>query len=74
MMTFKHATAITTSDTNAVKYRAIYVGGTGDLAVQTLIDSANVVFKAVPVGTTIWIEAGLVLTTGTTATNLVGLN
>lgn len=74
MMTFRHATAVTTSDTNVVKYRALYVGGAGNVAVTTLADSANVTFNSVPAGTTLWIECSKVLLTGTTATNIVGLN
>lgn len=53
--------------------RAIYVGGAGDLAVIMHGSSAPVTFKAVPVGTTLWIRARLVMSTNTTATQLLGL-
>ena len=74
MMSFREGKAVTTSDSTAVKYRALYVGGAGDVAVTTLGDSANVTFKSVPAGTTLWISCVKVLATGTTATNIVGLN
>lgn len=72
MMTFKHATAITPG-TTVVKFRAIYVGGTGNVQVRTLIDQATVTFNSVPAGTILWIEVDQVLA-GSTATNMVGLN
>jgi hypothetical protein len=72
MMTFKHATAIVTG-TAIQQYRALYVGGTGDVVVRMLSDQNTITFKAVPVGTTLWIEVDQVLS-GSTATNMVGLN
>lgn len=51
--------------------RAIYVGGTGDLVVRGLDDTADVTFKAVPVGVTIVGQFTHVRNT-TTATLLVG--
>lgn len=68
------AFAITKSDTVNFTRRAryIYVGGAGNVAVQTL-DGASVVFTAVPVGTILPIECLRVNATLTTATALVGL-
>ena len=55
--------------------RYIYVGGTGDISVIMGEDITNtpVVFKAVPVGTLLAIQASRVRATLTTATNLVAL-
>lgn len=66
--------AITPHDTNeeAVAFRAIYVGAAGDITVVPLVGSA-VLFKAVPVGTTLRVRGRRVNTTGTTASLLVGL-
>lgn len=52
--------------------RGLYVGGTGDV---TAIDHAgtSVVFKAVPVGTTLPICPKRIMATGTTATLMIGL-
>jgi hypothetical protein len=72
MMTFKHATVITTG-TTVVKYRAIYVGGAGNVSVRMLADQNTVTFNSVPAGTTLWVEVDQVLA-GSTATNMVGLN
>ncbi|OWT62012.1 spike base protein, RCAP_Rcc01079 family [Candidimonas nitroreducens] len=70
--TYQTAAAITPSDTAVQSYRAIYVGGTGDLTVRTA--GGNVVtFKAVPVGAVLPIEVWQVHSINTTATDLVGL-
>lgn len=53
------------------KIRALYVGGTGD--VSAVIGGASLVFKAVPVGTWLWIGATQINSTGTTATLMLGL-
>lgn len=51
---------------------ALYVGGTGDVAVR-MLDGSTPIFKAVPVGVTLNIQFDKVLSTGTTATLMVGL-
>jgi len=52
--------------------RAIYVGGTGDLAV-TMKEGGSVTFKNVVGGTVIAIRVARVLSSGTTATDIVGM-
>lgn len=70
--TYGGAAAITKSDTTVQSYSAIYVGGTGDVAVLT--EAGNTVtFSAVPVGTILPIRVTKVLSAGTTATLLLGL-
>ena len=66
------AKAITKSDSVANEFSGIYVGGTGDVKVTT-VEGDAVVFSAVPAGTTLRIQTVLVWSTGTTATNMVGL-
>lgn len=65
--------AVTKSDTTRVSCRAIYVGGTGDVAVSSDASTTAVVFSAVPVGTTlrIGLDQGRLMSTGTTATLLI---
>ncbi|UEP31600.1 spike base protein, RCAP_Rcc01079 family [Burkholderia sp. B21-007] len=70
--TYSSAKAITPSDTTAQTYRAIYVGGAGNVAVTTTGGDV-VTFTAPPVGTIIPVETRLVMATNTTATLLVGL-
>lgn len=60
--------AVTPSDTGLVgPCMALYVGVTGDVAVKYSPGGASVVFKSVPVG------AAIVMSTGTTATNIVAI-
>lgn len=70
--TYQTAKAITPSDTAAQSYRAIYVGGAGNVSVVTA-GGDTVTFTAPPVGSIIPIEVTFVRATLTTATLLVGL-
>lgn len=67
------AVTITPSDTVEQTYRAIYVGGAGNVAVVPESGSAAVTFTAPPVGSIIPIRTRKVMSTNTTATLLVGL-
>lgn len=64
--------AVTPSDSTILAPGAmgIYVGGAGAIAVKD-IDGVSVTFSAVPVGTQLSISPSQILSTGTTATNLV---
>ncbi len=71
-----NAETITPADTDLANFtKAIYVGGTGDLAVMMADDQGDsiVVFKAVPVGTTLNIRCKQIRTTDTTASLIVAL-
>ena len=70
--TYSSAKAITPSDTAAQTYRAIFVSGTGDVAVVTE-GGDTVTFKAVAASVILPVSVKQVLSTGTTATALVGL-
>lgn len=52
--------------------RKIYVGGAGDLAIRSS-EGNDVTLSSVPAGTILPIQPVRVLSTGTTATNIVGL-
>lgn len=70
--TYDTAAAVTPSDTTAVTFRALWVGGAGNVAVVT--EGGNsVTFTGVPAGTLLPIAVRAVNSTSTTATNLVGL-
>jgi archaellum component FlaF (FlaF/FlaG flagellin family) len=64
--------AITPGDTTEVDFNGVYVGGAGNLAV-TLLDGSVITLTAVVVGTIYPLRAIKVMSTNTTATNLVGL-
>lgn len=72
---YGHAIAVTPSDTTRISCRAIYVGGTGAVAISSDASATAVVFAAVPVGTIlpIALDQGRIMSTGTAATNLVAL-
>lgn len=69
-----HVFAITPHDTNNLPSTTewIYVGGAGNLAVVGEASSTAVTLTAVPVGTQLFGRFTKVLSTGTTATLLVG--
>lgn len=52
--------------------RALYVGGTGDVAVR-MVDGTTPTFVAVPAGALLPIRVDQVLSTGTSATSIIGL-
>lgn len=70
------AFAVTKSDTTVFPRptKALYVGGAGDVAVLLADDISPVVFSAVPAGTFLPVRVSKVLSTGTTATLILGLN
>jgi len=73
---YARAFAITPHDTNALTEvtRAVYVGGAGAIVVNLQgQQSTDITLAAVPVGTVLRIKAYRIKSTGTTATNLVGL-
>ena len=65
------AGAITTSDTAANIWSYIYVGGAGNLALVTE-GGDSITLTALPVGSWVWVRTSKVMSTNTTATNLVG--
>ena len=70
------AVVVTPSDSAdlAEPCRAIYVGGTGNLAVKTLGNAAaTVLFSAVPAGAVLPIRCSRIMSTNTTATLIVAL-
>jgi hypothetical protein len=73
----RHAEAVTPSDTADLSKvtSAIYVGVAGDVALILANDPdvAPVIFKAVPAGTLLQVQARRVMATNTTATNIVAL-
>ena len=71
----RRAFAITPNDTDKLQYvtRAIYVGKTGDINLCLIDDKDPVLIAGIKVGTVLAVRARMVLATGTTATDLVGL-
>lgn len=70
--TFSSGKVLVKSDSTPQNFKALYVGGVGDL---TIIDATgtSVLFSAVPVGTFLPISGSKLMSTGTTATLVVGL-
>jgi hypothetical protein len=65
------ALAVTPSDSSAVDFYGLYVGTGGDLAVKGQGGQA-VTFKNVPAGAVIPLRVLCVMSTNTTASNIVG--
>ena len=66
-----NARAVTPSDSTVLNCVGLYVGGTGNVVVDTE-DNTNVTFSAVPTGSVLWLKCVRVKAT-TTATNIVAL-
>lgn len=58
---------------HALRCRALYVGGTGNVVCRLIGSTADVTFSAVPVGTVLPISLKKVTQNGTTATLMVAL-
>lgn len=69
------AATITPSDSTdlPVPAVAVYVGGAGNITLDTEGGQTTVLFAAVPAGTTLKLRVKRVRATGTTATNLVAI-
>jgi len=69
------AAAVTPNDsTEIAPTKALYVGTGGSMAVQLAGDSSSVTLTNVPNGALLPIRAVIVLSTGTTASDIVALN
>lgn len=66
---FMHAKSVTPSDATVTRFKALYVGSTGNVAIRTL-DGDTVVFNSVPVGM-LRIAGDQVRSTSTTASDIV---
>jgi hypothetical protein len=65
--------AVTKSDSTVVNCQMLYVGGTGDVAILADGDTAAVTLSSVPAGTILPIACNKVMSTNTTATNMVAI-
>lgn len=66
------AAAITKSDSVPNNFDAIYVGTTGDVAVQ-MLNGETVTFATVPAGAILPVKVQKVMSTNTTAAAMIGL-
>lgn len=71
----ENAVAVTPHDSTDLTYatRALYVGGAGNLSVETVGGQSAVVFVGVTAGTILPIRVTRVNSTSTTATSIVAL-
>ncbi len=70
---YTKAAAVTPSDATVVNARALYIGGAGNVAIKTDAAATAVTFIAPPVGTVLKVQSYIVMSTNTTATNIVAL-
>lgn len=64
--------AVTKSDTADNAFAYLYVGTGGDVAVVPAGSATAVTFKNVPTGAYLWVKTSKVMSTNTTATDIVG--
>jgi len=73
--TYTIFTAVTKSDSVPNQYKALYIGGLGGtVGVEERGSGRTVSFASVQAGTILPIMTEKVLSTGTNATNIIGLN
>lgn len=66
--------AVTKSDSTALQFRAIYVGGAGDVAIKHTEGGDAVTYIGVPAGSILPVSGVRVMSTGTTATSMVWMD
>lgn len=66
--------AVTKSDSTALDFQAIWVGGAGDVAVSSSDATAAVTFVGVAAGSILPVKGKRIMSTNTTATSMVWLN
>lgn len=71
----EHAAAVTPNDSTdlTTACRGLYIGGAGDVTLDTVGGETTVVFNSLVAGTILPVRAVRVRATGTTATNIVAL-
>lgn len=71
--TYDNAAVVTKSDTAYNHFRAFFVGVAGDIAFQNK-DGTTITLAALPAYTIIPVETIRIMSTGTAATNIIGLS
>lgn len=74
-LAYSSAVDITPSDGTPITCRAIYVGGTGNVAISFGLSSAAFTFTGVPAGTILplMLDQGRIMATNTTGTLIIAL-
>lgn len=65
--------AVTPSDSTALEFKRLYIGGTGSVVLKTSQDAAAVTFAAVPAGTQLEVS-GVRVMAASGATNIVWMD
>jgi hypothetical protein len=68
----KSDTAVLTYNNHAARAKAIFVGGAGDLVIKNDLDT-SVTFQNLAAGTLLPVSTTRVMSTGTSATNIIAL-
>ena len=66
--------AVTPSDSVANAFTCLFIGVAGNVAVKLRDDSSAITFLNVPAGSFLPVQTSFVMSTNTTATNILGLN
>jgi len=66
--------AVTPSDSTILQFKRLYIGGAGAVSVKAGPGTAAVTFAAAPAGSVLDVVGAYVMSTNTTATNIVWLD
>lgn len=66
--------AVTKSDSTVLQFRAIYVGGAGDVAIKHEEGGSAVTYPSVPAGSILPVAGVRVMSANTTATSMVWMD
>lgn len=65
--------AVTPSDSTELRFKRLYVGGTGNVVLKSSVDGAAITFWAVPAGTQLEVS-GVRVMAATTATTITWMD
>lgn len=66
--------AVTKSDSTVLQFRAVYVGGAGDVAIKHTEAGSAVTYVGVPAGSILPVSGVRVMSANTTATSMVWMD
>lgn len=66
--------AVTPNDSTVLSFKALYIGGAGNVAIKHVDAGTAVTYVGLTAGTVLPVDGGIVMSTNTTATNIVAMD